>query len=96
MNEEMFVQSLNQQMSLKLLEQKEQVIKEAFMEAGLNMEAHINGITILYTQGDPFEHYYYKYGTSEERRIISIQRMPDVGWEECGRSITQKATRKYY
>ena len=40
-------------------------------------------LSIVSAPGDPFDHYFYKYGTPDEKRIISIERTPTISFSEA-------------
>jgi hypothetical protein len=52
---------------------------DAFQNAGiiiLNDDTIKEHVTRIVKDEDSFEHYFYKYGTDEQKRIISIEKDP--------------------
>jgi hypothetical protein len=70
-----FEEELTKRFVDSIVVKQDDIIKAAFKLKGLNpddLEMVKRDITRVTIEGDPFEHVYYKFGTAEEIRIISI------------------------
>lgn len=76
------------------------ITKEALIVAGFDAEdkAFITAeFTVVQREVDPFNHLYYHFGKPDQRRIISIQRAPDINTGTVsGGNFTQSVAARYY
>lgn len=57
------------------------VLKEAFVKVGIDIDdlGSISGrFTRIVKDGDKFDHFFIDYGKPNEKRIVSIERMPEI------------------
>src|SRR5688572_7278219 len=94
-------QQLTADLSGKITFNQDNVLRECLKNHGFNisdiafLKENIECITV---EGDPFEHYYFHYGQPDEKRLISIERMPSLeyGNSEDGRSVNVTVSKRYY
>ena len=94
-----FLEQCYQDFSREFFDKEDKVIYNAFVNAGLDPKKKecLTDITIVSQRGDNFEHYYYKHGTPEEKRIISIETNPTIVLDNDGSGkVIFKADKKYY
>jgi hypothetical protein len=83
----------------ELVNQTDSVIKQALEKNGIplnDLEYLKENIQIIYIEDDPFEHYYFRYDTPDEKRILSIQRTPDIKFGEDITAVKVTASLLYY
>lgn len=92
---------MNAKHQSSFIKEMDAVIRKAFISKGIEPNLVLlktDDFSIINIEGDPFDHYYYKYGTKEEVRIISIERLPEVNFSNSNDtgSITAFISSRYY
>jgi len=91
-----YINSLTTQLAYDL----DELIKKRFIDSGIdvnNIQDIKDNCARIICYNDPFEHWYYKQGTPEEKRIISIEREFTItGPFENDNQLKVRAERMYY
>lgn len=92
------IQGLIRNLAAELERKKDQAIKEALTNAGFEFDLDFikENVSLVTREGDKFEHYYYRFGKIDEKRIISFERMPKTELVTEGRTVSQNASFIYY
>jgi len=72
---------------------KDKILKDALIKADVDVEDLVyisEHFTRIMMDGDKYDHFYIDYGTPEEKRIISIERMPEVKQDGNRYTISSK------
>ncbi len=84
----------------ELVKKKDDVIKAALMSAGFDpndIKLLLDNFQLIRKENDKYEHLYFKYGTEEEKRIISIEIDPKIILPNPNDEVYKiEATYKYY
>lgn len=83
----------------KIVRETDDTIKLALIRNGINPDDIYflkQNIQRIWKEGDRFEHYFYKYGTTEEKRIISIEKEFTINQGSADNKHTMSAYKKYY
>lgn len=94
-----FLQAHINKLQTGLVSKMEDIIVVKLIENGIDPNDHsflsVN-ISRVIIEGDPFEHYYFRYGQPDEKRIVSIEICPSFDWEDNGTTINVTANKRYY
>lgn len=74
-------------------------IKKALILNGINpddIEFLKENIQCISREDDKFEHYFFRYGTLDEKRIISIEKEPKINQNYTDNKHTISAYKRYY
>lgn len=76
-----YIETLMNGMIKEFLKKQEQIIKDAFIKAGIDVndiQFIKDNVERIVQDGDPFEHYWYRFGKPDAKRIISIEINPRI------------------
>lgn len=78
-----FQETVAKELCEDLLKQQETIFLDALRATGLpvDMEFIKSNIECITEEGGKFNHYWYKHGTPDARRIISIEREPLIRYD---------------
>lgn len=94
-----YIQHVMNDFYAKVVSETDNTIKLALIRNGIDpddicfLKQNIQRILI---EGDSFEHYFYRYGTPEEKRIISIEKEFTINQGSTDNKHTMSAYKKYY
>lgn len=73
------------------VKQKESVLQKSIEDAGfiITPEFIAANISCITSIKDKYEHYFYRYGTPEEKRIISINKDLEISYADGKMTIAQ-------
>lgn len=96
-----YAEEINKKFIANIINIKDEKIKEALIAKGFdpkNIQFLKDNFQLIRQDGDKFEHLFYKHGTDEELRIISIQINPeiDTDFKDPAKGFMQTATYKFY
>ena len=94
-----FIDQITKEFIVKITNQKDEVIKDAFKKSGFILDDAFlkDNISLVTSENDKFEHIYYRFGTIYAQRIISFQKVPDLKFEHTDHNlIRQTVELKYY
>lgn len=100
LEEPSFMQAHKNAMVRALVDKTDNTIRDAIIKAGFDPSDEQflrENITKVVVEGDKFDHYYYKYGSPDEKRLISIERLPNIEFKDTlvgGLKVT--ASSHYY